>query len=171
MKERNTLHYKNISLILFSKRVHSLLLDWEIHGETYTQRGDFYLSYTFFREPGGCQRLHPLASRIVRDASDWLCVPCSTPDSLPLSKFARVVLITWSPSDYTPVGPDCSDTLFCLLITTWQLVKAHGVTRNEPKIHVMCYITLGMDNMLLFKHWNIYRNTKITSIYSNVNIC
>ena len=30
----------------------------------------------------------------------------------------------------------------CLLITTWQLVKPHGVTRNEPKIYVNChYIT------------------------------
>ena len=48
MNELNTFHYKNISLILFSKRAHSLLLVWEIDGETYTQRGDFYLSYTFF---------------------------------------------------------------------------------------------------------------------------
>ena len=31
--------------------------------------------------------------------------------------------------------------LSCLLITTWQLVKAHGVTRNEPKIHGISYIT------------------------------
>ena len=30
----------------------------------------------------------------------------------------------------------------CLLITTWHLVKAHGVTRTEPKIHIICYITL-----------------------------
>ena len=62
-----------------------------------------------------------------------------------LSKSARVVLITWSPSGYTPVGPDCPDALLSpwLLITTWQLVKAHGVTRNEPKIHVICDITLS----------------------------
>ena len=55
-----------------------------------------------------------------------------------------MVLISWSSSGYTPVGPDCHDALSspCLLITTWQLVKAHGVTRNEPKIHVMCYITV-----------------------------
>ena len=31
----------------------------------------------------------------------------------------------------------------CLLIPTWQLVKANGVTRNEPKIHVNShYVTL-----------------------------
>ena len=62
-----------------------------------------------------------------------------------LSNSDRVV-ITWSPSSYTPVGPDCPDALSSpyLLITTWQLVKAHGVTRNEPKIHVICYITLRL---------------------------
>ena len=29
----------------------------------------------------------------------------------------------------------------CLLITAWELVKEHGVTRNELKIHGICYIT------------------------------
>ena len=47
-----TFLYKNISLILFLKGAHSLLLVWEIDGETYTQTGDFFLSHTFFREPG-----------------------------------------------------------------------------------------------------------------------
>ena len=42
MNERNTLLYKNISLTLFSKRAHSLLLVWEIDGETYTQIWDFF---------------------------------------------------------------------------------------------------------------------------------
>ena len=27
----------------------------------------------------------------------------------------------------------------------WQLVKAHRVTRNEPKIYVICYITMHSD--------------------------
>ena len=74
----------------------------------------------------GIQSLHPLASRSVRDTSDRLRIPGS-----------------WSPSCYTPVWPDCHDALSspCLLITIWPLVKAHGVTRNEPKIHVICYIT------------------------------
>ena len=74
-----------------------------------------------------------------------------------LSKSYRVVLITWSPSGYTPVGPGCHDALLspCLLITTWQLVKAHGVIRNEPKIHVICYITIYLFcklHQLLFFH-------------------
>ena len=93
------------------------------------------------------EHLHPLASRIVRDvrdAFDQLPIPDSTLDSLhSVYIWPLVSHITWSPSGYTPVGPDCPDVLpfLCLLITTWQLVKAHGVTRNEPKIHVISYIT------------------------------
>ena len=54
--------------------------------------------------------------------------------------------ITWSPSGYTPLRPAYPDALSspCLLITTWQLVKAHGVISNEPKIHVNSqYITIS----------------------------
>ena len=67
----------------------------------------------------------------------WLSILCT------LSK-SDCVDITWSPSGYTPVGPDCPDALPspCLLITIWQLVKAHEVTRNKPKIYVTCYITI-----------------------------
>ena len=32
--------------------------------------------------------------------------------------------------------------LSCLIIKIWQLAKPHGVTRNEPKIHVIFYITV-----------------------------
>ena len=52
-EQQRTRIYKNTSHILFSKGAHSLLLVWEINGETYTQRGDFFLSHIFFREPGG----------------------------------------------------------------------------------------------------------------------
>ena len=65
------------------------------------------------------------------------------------------LLIPWSPSGYTPVGPGCPDTLSspCLLITMWQLVKAHGVTRNELKIHVICYITLSPQDTIQCLNW------------------
>ena len=60
-----------------------------------------------------------------------------------LYKSHCVVLITWSPFGDTPVRAECPDmpSLSCLLIKMWQLTKAHGVTRNKPKIHVICYIT------------------------------
>ena len=104
-------------------------------GETYTLRED---SFPYFL-PGarGCQRLHPFAS-----SSDTprLCIPRSTAILRILSKSA------WFPSrDLLPVTHlfDLSALirLSCLLITTWQLVKAHRVSRNKPKIHDICYIT------------------------------
>ena len=69
-----------------------------------------------------------------------------------------VVLITWSTSGYTPVGSDCSDALSSpsLLIKTWQLVIAHRVTRNEPKIHVICYIIVSLTLQLNISHLFIY---------------
>ena len=54
-----------MSLILFSKGAHSLSLVWEIDGETYTQRGDFFLSHIFFQEPEGanaCTSLQAVSS-------------------------------------------------------------------------------------------------------------
>ena len=82
--------------------------------------------------------------KLVRDASDRLCIPHSTLILCTLSKTDCVFLIMWSPSGYTPVWPKWPDapSSSCLLIKMWQLAKAHGVTRNEPKIHVICYITL-----------------------------
>ena len=58
-EQRGTRIYKNISLILFSKRAHSLLLVWEIDGKAYTQRGDFFLSHIFFRKLGGANTCTP----------------------------------------------------------------------------------------------------------------
>ena len=60
MNELNTFRYKNISLVLFSKGPHSLLLVWEIEGETYTHGGDFFLPHIFFREPEGAKACTPL---------------------------------------------------------------------------------------------------------------
>ena len=84
-----------------------------------------------------------LPYKLVRDASDWLRVPHSIAILCTLSKSDHVVLIMLSPSGYTPVRPQCPDTSSssCLLIKMWQLTKAHGVTRNKLKIHVICYIT------------------------------
>ena len=108
-------------------------VSWEIDGETYTQWEDFFP----YLLPGtwGCQSLHPLASS--SETTDRLRVLRSTAILSTLSKSDRVVLITWSHSGYTLVWT----RRHCLLIKTWQFVKAHGVTRNKPKIYVICYIT------------------------------
>ena len=73
----NTLLYKNISLILFSKMSHSFLLLWEIDGATCTQREDFYSPY---RLPGARERqcLHPTLQARQR-RPDRLRVLRSTP--------------------------------------------------------------------------------------------
>ena len=114
-------------------------------GDIYSERG--LLLPISSSGSQGCQHLHPLESR---DTSDRLPVPLSTPILCTLSKSERVVL-TWSPSDYTPDRPECPDaqSSSCLLIKIWQLAKAHGVTRNEPKIHVICYTTLTLTHILL----------------------
>ena len=142
-----TLLYKYTSLILFSKGGPQFVVSWEMDGETYTRREDFFFPYLL---PGsrGYQCLHPLASS-SETTSDRLRVPRSTMILCTLTKSDPVVLITWSPSGYTPVVPDYPDVLSypCLLITAIQLVKAHGVRWNEPKIHVICYITYA--NILL----------------------
>ena len=141
MHERNTLVYKNISHFIL-ERGPQFVVSWEIDGEIYTQRGDFFP----YLLPGarGCQRLHPLASRVVREASDRLRIPGSTPDSLHLC----LNLTAWLSRGLLSVTHLFDQTAWrtvisCLLITMWQLVKAHGVTRNEPKIHVIYYITTG----------------------------
>ena len=65
---------------------------------------------------------------------------------LTVSIWLRGSHITWSPSHYTSARPAYPDALPspCLLITTWQLDKAHGVTRNEPKIHVNSHYIIDM---------------------------
>ena len=87
--------------------------------------------------------------KLIRDASGQLHVPRSTAILCTLSKSDCVVLITLSPSSYTPVRSKWPDALSssCLLIKLWQLAKAHRVTRNEPKIHVICYITFVSHNV------------------------
>ena len=108
----------------------SLRVRWR---DIYSERGLLLAPYLL---PGakGCQRLHPpLESRIVRDvrdASDRLCTLRSTLDS-----DWTVVLISHDPLPVTHLL-DRPTLTHCLLITTWQLVKAHGVARKEPKIHV-----------------------------------
>ena len=75
-------------------------------GETYTQREDFFFSYVL---PGtrGANARTSMQARQRRP--DRLRVRHSTPILCTLFKTDRVVLITWSPSSYTPVVPECPD--------------------------------------------------------------
>ena len=60
MNERNTLVYKNISLILFSKKRAHSLLSVEIQIERHIVRDRTSSSYIFFQEPGGANAYTPL---------------------------------------------------------------------------------------------------------------
>ena len=118
-------------------------------------------SHIFFQEPRGCQRLHPLAS-----SSEMPLIGCV---SLAWLRFSALCLnlTAWfsshdPPSGYTPVRLECPDapSSSCLLIKMWQLTRAHRVTRNEPKIHGICYITHARPSPLLIStlgrpsgHW------------------
>ena len=61
MNERTHFFIKNITLTLYSRKGWCFCGVWEMHGETYTPREDFFSPYIL---PGarGCQRLHFLAS-------------------------------------------------------------------------------------------------------------
>ena len=151
MYKRNTLLYKNISLTLYSRKDWCFCGVWEMGGETYTQREDFFFFPYLLQGARGCQHLHPLSS-----SSETPLIGCVSLSRLPKSDR---VIITWSSSGYTLVQPECPDALSssCLLIKMWKLAKAHGVTRNELKIHSICYITylltyiylldLALDNL------------------------
>ena len=112
---------KHITYFILEKSP-PFVVSWEIDGETYTQREVPMLA---------------LPWKLVRDDLTLWSAACPwfDSDSLLLSKSDRVVIITWSPSGYTPVVSDCPDVLSypCLLITAWQLVKALGVTRERTE--------------------------------------
>ena len=83
LTKRNTLLYKNISLSFYSRKGHTVVSLRDRWRDIYSERGLLLVPYLLFGARW-CQRLHPLASCIVRDdtnASDWLRIPGSTIDS------------------------------------------------------------------------------------------
>ena len=130
-----------ISLILYSRKGWRFCGVWEMGGETYTQREDIFFPYLL---PGarGCQRLHPFAS-----SSETPLVDCVSHTRLQFSALCLNLTVCFSSHGLLLVthlfSLSALIVLSCLLITMWQLFKAHGVTRNEPKIHGICYITHG----------------------------
>ena len=155
--ERTKHFFIKIYLSFYSQKSPQFVVCWEIDGETYTRRGDF------FRGPGGANACTPLQAETP-------LIGCVSLARLPilssLSKSNRVVLIMWPPSGYTPVGPNCPDALSSpyLLITTWQLVKAYRVTRNEPKIHIIRYITFETTKVLVLDR-NTWNHTTVSKLF------
>ena len=147
MNERNTSLYKYIPHFILEKGP-QFVVSWEIDGNIYSERG-----LLLRISSSGSQGVPTFASpcKLVRD--DLIgCVSHARLRFSALYLNLTVVLITWSPSGYTPVVPDCPDVQSypCLLITAWQRVKSHEDTRNEPKIHVICYVTFTSLTILIF---------------------
>ena len=153
MNERTHFLIKiRISHTLFLK---GLMLLWYVRNgwrDIYSERGLLPISSS---RSQGVPTLASL-SKLDRDASDRLRVPCATAILCTLSKSHHVVLITWSLSGYTPVRPEYPD--HAILFTNQNVTagQAHGVTRNEPKIHGICYITLCLVVMKLGSVNNFY---------------
>ena len=121
-------------------------------------------SHIFFQEPGGANACIPLAS-----SSETALIDCVSLARLRFSAL-RLNLTAWfSSRGFLPVThqlyPSALIVLSCLLITMWQLVIAHGVTRNKPKIHVICYIrrrqkyiwyTRGLQSIGYLIKWKLF---------------
>ena len=134
-ERKNTLLYKNISLTLYSRKGWCFCGVWDI----YSERG---LLLTISSSGSqGCQHLHLLAS-----SSETPLISCVSLARLWFSALCLNLTAWFSSRGLLPVTHlfDLSTLILlsCLLITKWQLVKAHGVTRNEPKIHGICDIKL-----------------------------
>ena len=138
--ERTHFFIKKISLTLYSRKGWCFCGVWVMVGETYTQRGLFLIFSS------GNQRVPTLAlpCRLVRDElTGWVSLV-----QLQFSAFCLNLTAWFSSRGLHPVThllyPSALIVLPCLLITTCQLVKAHGVIRSEPKIHGIYNITFSL---------------------------
>ena len=89
-------------------------------------------SHIFFQEPGVPTLAPPC--KLVGHASDRLRVSRSTAILCTLSKSHRVVLITWSPSGYTPVRPKWPDAQSSSNqnVTAYQSTRGHWERTKNP---------------------------------------
>ena len=76
--------------------------------------------------------------KLVRDVSARLRVPRSTAVLCTQSKSDLVVLITWAPSGYTPVVPECADRAVVYKSQRYSLSKHTGSLETNRK--TMAYV-------------------------------
>ena len=132
MKERSHFFIK-ISLSFYSRKGPILSCWFEIDREIiYSERG-FLLPITSSRSQG---------VPTLESSSETPLLCSMSLVRLRFSAFWLNLTAWFSSRGFLPVTHlfDLSAliVLSCLLNTTWQLVKAHGVTRNKPKIHGLC---------------------------------
>ena len=148
-----------INFSFYSRKGPTVVVSLDINGETYTQGEDFFFPY-FLPGSRGERTLAP-PCKLVRDD----LIGCVSHAWLWFSALCLNLTAWFSSRGLLPIThllyPSALIVLPCLLITTWQLVKAHGVTRNEPKIHGVCYITLSQIYSPKLQNWSL--NTHLTS--------
>ena len=143
---------------------------WEMGGETYTQREDFFFPYLL---PGAW-----VANSCTPLQAETPLIGCVSYARLWFSALCLNLTAWFSSCGLLPVThllyPTTLIVLSCLLITTWQLVKEQWVTRNEPKIHGICYITSFLPKwhqtelhcqLLYFRLWIRILKYILTGIY------
>ena len=154
----NTLLYKKyISHTLFLK---GLMFLWCVRdGWRDILRERTTSSHIFFQ---GVPTLAP-PCKLVRDASGRLRVPRSIAILCTQSKSDRLVLITWSPSSYTPVRPECPDRAVLFTnhnVTACQSTRGH-YERTENPWHMLYNRSIHIDNLYVINtissiHINLY---------------
>ena len=152
MNERTHVFIKIYLSLLILERVDvSVVSERWVERHIYSERG-LFLSISSSRCQG-CQRLRPLAS-----LSETPLIGCVSLARLRFSALSPNLPAWFSSRDLLAVtylfALSTLIVLFCLLITTWQLVKVYRVTRNERKIHGICYITCrGAVRVFYISSW------------------
>ena len=101
-------------------------------------------SHIYFQKPGGANACTPWSS------SETPLVCYASLARLWFSALSLNLTAWFSSRDLLPVTHLLyPSALITLLFTNHNVTACHGVTRNEPKIHVICYITFIC--MLFFK--------------------
>ena len=122
-----TLLYKNISLTLYSRKGWCFCGVWEMGGETYTLREDFFFPYLL---PGtrGCQRLHPLAS-----SSETPLISCVSHARMWFSALCLNLTACFSSCDLLPVTHLLYPSALIALLFTDHNMTACQSTRGHQE--------------------------------------
>ena len=146
----NTLLYKNISLTLYFRKGWFFCGVWEMGGETYTKREDFFFP-RLLPGAGGCQHLHPLAS-----SSETPLISCVSHARLCFSTL-YLNLTTWfSSRDLLPVTHLLYPSALIMLLftnhnmTACQITQGHQERIENPRymLYNRSYFIFGKENWL-----------------------
>ena len=148
MNEWTHFFIKYISHTLFSN---GFLFLWCVRDgwrDIYSERGNL-LPISFSRSQGVPTFAPPC--KLVRDASDRLRVPCSTAIHCILSKSERVVLITWSPSSFTPVVPNSPARAVIFLFSNENVTACQSTRGHYERTANLCHMLYKINHAVVCK--------------------